>query len=394
MVYESSYFIASTDSSLETTPSTISTFPESSQQTQTQPDSDPSSSTIAIGSDPSTAAQAHLEAPNIPKRSSSRSKLSPDTITSMPNTSANSNNLGKRGSKNSLRGSRSGSVASNSSKQARIQQREARPKRRGILSILNCCSSSENANEIELAEQEVPPKKTKITQKPGRQSTPGVKSEGKKEDGIGGPEYSEHRPAAKPKMITRSSKDKVSLEKPATKEPEPAPTNLEPPLPPLPSTSSSKDEDRDKLATTSEPPKIVDPEESVAVQGTAINDRTPQQEAQDSDVVMPDAPPVVRDTPEDTAKELEKQQMNLPPPPPRNGQEAVSSNSNEARRWLLPPLQPSLKGKKCLVLDLDETLVHSSFKVRSTHALYALLMISDVTSSRLYNTCRDRGSIT
>ncbi|ODV83702.1 hypothetical protein CANARDRAFT_182115, partial [[Candida] arabinofermentans NRRL YB-2248] len=30
--------------------------------------------------------------------------------------------------------------------------------------------------------------------------------------------------------------------------------------------------------------------------------------------------------------------------------------------WLLNPAPESLKGKKCLVLDLDETLVHSSFK--------------------------------
>ncbi|PVG02490.1 NIF-domain-containing protein [Serendipita vermifera] len=30
---------------------------------------------------------------------------------------------------------------------------------------------------------------------------------------------------------------------------------------------------------------------------------------------------------------------------------------------LLPPLAPSHKGRKCLVLDLDETLVHSSFKL-------------------------------
>jgi len=29
---------------------------------------------------------------------------------------------------------------------------------------------------------------------------------------------------------------------------------------------------------------------------------------------------------------------------------------------LLPPLDPRDVGKKCLVLDLDETLVHSSFK--------------------------------
>ncbi|KNZ61734.1 hypothetical protein VP01_1365g4 [Puccinia sorghi] len=32
-------------------------------------------------------------------------------------------------------------------------------------------------------------------------------------------------------------------------------------------------------------------------------------------------------------------------------------------RPLLAPLDPSMRGRKCLVLDLDETLVHSSFKV-------------------------------
>lgn len=32
------------------------------------------------------------------------------------------------------------------------------------------------------------------------------------------------------------------------------------------------------------------------------------------------------------------------------------------RDWLLPPQTPEMKGRKCLVLDLDETLVHSSFR--------------------------------
>jgi carboxy-terminal domain RNA polymerase II polypeptide A small phosphatase len=32
-------------------------------------------------------------------------------------------------------------------------------------------------------------------------------------------------------------------------------------------------------------------------------------------------------------------------------------------RPLLPPISPQHAGRKCLVLDLDETLVHSSFKV-------------------------------
>ncbi|CAG8458563.1 6496_t:CDS:2 [Paraglomus occultum] len=33
------------------------------------------------------------------------------------------------------------------------------------------------------------------------------------------------------------------------------------------------------------------------------------------------------------------------------------------RRWLLDPIGPEHTGRKCLVLDLDETLVHSSFKL-------------------------------
>jgi RNA polymerase II subunit A small phosphatase-like protein len=35
-------------------------------------------------------------------------------------------------------------------------------------------------------------------------------------------------------------------------------------------------------------------------------------------------------------------------------------------RPLLPPVSPQHLGRKCLVLDLDETLVHSSFKVCAT----------------------------
>lgn len=45
-----------------------------------------------------------------------------------------------------------------------------------------------------------------------------------------------------------------------------------------------------------------------------------------------------------------------PPPAP------ASPVSAEENTHLLPPLDPADKGKKCLVLDLDETLVHSSFK--------------------------------
>jgi carboxy-terminal domain RNA polymerase II polypeptide A small phosphatase len=44
----------------------------------------------------------------------------------------------------------------------------------------------------------------------------------------------------------------------------------------------------------------------------------------------------------------------------------IASPEAEKQQYLLPPIDPHFKGKKCLVLDLDETLVHSSFKVLPT----------------------------
>ena len=60
----------------------------------------------------------------------------------------------------------------------------------------------------------------------------------------------------------------------------------------------------------------------------------------------------------------------LPPPPPvpqipTTEDDAEVESIDQKQQWLLPPIAPRFKGKKCLVLDLDETLVHSSFKVGS-----------------------------
>lgn len=275
-------------------------------------------------------------------------------------------------------------------------------KKGGFLSFLNCCSAPENANTIESGDQAVPAKKAKVLQqKPGRQPTPVVKAnasagesstgESKEvtEESIGGPEYSELKPAAKPTMITRSSKDKVPAENsvaqappvPSTAETTESPAATEtrdPPLPPLPTSDvSSPPEVNAGQAMEATPviagtalPQVIEPDESVAEQGTAINDRTVQQEQADSDIAMVDAPPLKTtvDEPSATNQELPQSQVNLPPPPPRNGQDTTTPGSSavtpsDKQRWLLPPLQPHFKGRKCLVLDLDETLVHSSFKI-------------------------------
>jgi len=56
----------------------------------------------------------------------------------------------------------------------------------------------------------------------------------------------------------------------------------------------------------------------------------------------------------------------FPPPPPPPAPE-ISSDAGE-QQWLLPRPLPHLQNRKCLVLDLDETLVHSSFKVSKTRS--------------------------
>lgn len=87
----------------------------------------------------------------------------------------------------------------------------------------------------------------------------------------------------------------------------------------------------------------------------------PQQTAQDEDVKMQDAP-----TEEPTAA-TQSEEKRVPPPPPAVVPTApitfADAGPSEQIR-LLPPIRPEHKGRKCLVLDLDETLVHSSFKVR------------------------------
>ena len=45
-------------------------------------------------------------------------------------------------------------------------------------------------------------------------------------------------------------------------------------------------------------------------------------------------------------------------------------------KQLLPELRPEHAGRKCIVIDLDETLVHSSFKVRFKSKSKTFLQLS------------------
>lgn len=318
----------------------------------------------------------------------------------------------KTGSKDKANSGTGASAGANSFGEAPVGEtttggtgQTAKPKKKGgFLSFLNCCSAPENDHSVELSDQAVPvKKKTKgVEQNPGRQPTPAVgkpnastaeSSAGESKEapgeGIGGPEYSELKGGTEPAMDAHPSVEKVAIPDAPGILPEPKPptssndntTDL--PIPPSKNSLVSNAEPEQDLSSstsavvnTAEPPQLIEPEESVAAQGTIINDRSPQQEAQDSDVAMPDAPPVAPIVPEVPTRETQdfaQTQMNLPPPPPRNGinptpvdpSSAIVPKDREMTKWLLPPLSPRLAGRKCLVLDLDETLVHSSFKVCS-----------------------------
>lgn len=133
-----------------------------------------------------------------------------------------------------------------------------------------------------------------------------------------------------------------------------------------------------------------------ATEEKLIEDRTLKQEATDEDIEMTDShPDVPRTTTDDRAsgeepavhdKESPITQVDQLPPPPSSQPQPhpaapvpvaapVATQANlragtppEMKKALLPALRPEHSGRKCLVLDLDETLVHSSFKVsRSRH---------------------------
>jgi RNA polymerase II subunit A small phosphatase-like protein len=161
------------------------------------------------------------------------------------------------------------------------------------------------------------------------------------------------------------------------------------PLPPLPNQPGRLEigPATNPQVTVQAPTPVVPQEEE-----QIIHDRTPEQEQRDTDIEMTDAPPSLPISANEThtAEETTSQsvqrdsapvKIDLPPPPPlaeRQEQTRTSTGATpqsqsqeaslavtpaETQKWLLPPIRPEFKGKKCLVLDLDETLVHSSFKV-------------------------------
>lgn len=229
-----------------------------------------------------------------------------------------------------------------------------RKKKGGLLSFFGCCGVPDSANTLDANEEPLPSHKLdKIPQRPTTSS----------------------RRTVTPSGEPTSSKSQL-FDKEKEKEIQPVQD---------PSRSAKR-----ASASTSQEQPVVDTESKqttlVGTSGPSITINSPPQENHqenapvphavtkddDSDVNMTDDQPAV---PEQVQPQSEEEQLAKPIPPPPAPVPVVDSSSTnheepeataangETQKWLLPPLEPKFKGKKCLVLDLDETLVHASFKI-------------------------------
>ena len=275
-----------------------------------------------------------------------------------------------------------------------------------LLSKLACCGVSEDANAIDLDEHAIPARKTSQLQSPPEiQATPtkradmsaaeSTTTESKEmaEEKIGGPPYSALKSAGEPRV---QEQPKLNAERTAANNSQlPAEHNetgdaTQLPVPKdvshstgaelgLPLQEEQKNDLQPAILQGQGAAVIVEaPTPTMPSQENATNDRTPLQEKRDSDIEMTDAP---LDEPRSIEPRASTERPEtgvappLPPPPPlaprmdnsflgheRNLTNATTTSA-EQQKWLLPTMRPEFHGKKCLVLDLDETLVHSSFKV-------------------------------
>lgn len=149
------------------------------------------------------------------------------------------------------------------------------------------------------------------------------------------------------------------------------------PLPPVPQDAEKSVRAQDSV---SNPAVVVDAPTAISQkkdQNSTAAAQSSQQDTEATDQAMAEAPSAPS---EEESKSLPNDRnesrtntstTGLPPPPPIPGVSTTGASPGpttaepieEKQQWLLPPIEPRFHGKKCLVLDLDETLVHSSFKV-------------------------------
>lgn len=302
-------------------------------------------------------------------------------------------------------------------------------KKSGFLSFLNCCAApdeSQEANQPEGVQPAKAPKSQPVrAQQPAQARLPQIVS-------TADTSADDSKEVINEKAVQPNSQDALSavpiLPVPESEKPMQGDATVEKPAPSLPAEAPPVQQNAEvrpleagnqpmvaEVPTTGPPhidtsaPSREAPSSSQSPQlqvqaptpvvqqqeDEMILDRTPEQAQRDNDIEMSDSGPSLPLTGQDAAVVVEEEKQaherresssgargDLPPPPPlQNRQEqhdtaAVShdtslvSTPEPTQKWLLPPIQQEMRGRKCLVLDLDETLVHSSFKVSLSENFY------------------------
>lgn len=276
----------------------------------------------------------------------------------------------------------------------------------GLLSIFNCCTPPKahqsidddaDVREVEKLRPSQSTQNTPIANKQDASQQDPAATDAREKNRTGDIAQNPNVPYA-----NKSTAPGLTHGDEASTRPDAAAANVDKSLPPSP-TTANRIENQNALSAAQQAALLAAAGAAggVAVGGasaaaleraehTVITDRTPQQKQIDEDIEMTDAPPTLPlagheasaiPDPEGGAvpQPSTQPQVNLPPPPPPAVEQPVApaattaSNTmteaevappaEPAKPALLPAIRPEHKGRKCLVLDLDETLVHSSFKI-------------------------------
>lgn len=267
-------------------------------------------------------------------------------------------------------------------------------KSRGFLSFLNCCGVPDNANGVDSEEAALPVKPVSAEPQSTRATTPSMFV-------VSSPEVKGSRKLTeceKPAMAARdepveinqktAGEGKVAVEAGAAEKHTATPiaqvddssavTNNQP-LPAIPN-NAEKSTGNSEAHLKANPIVFVEaptPNPVDHVHNNNGNHALLQAATAGDELMDPTLSASYATQEANTVEmaEVPKANSALPPPPPLPmavvnakspacpPEAALAEAIEEKQQWLLPPITDRFKGKKCLVLDLDETLVHSSFKV-------------------------------
>lgn len=301
---------------------------------------------------------------SVPTRTSSvRNQNSPASTASTAVTATGDMEEGGAGTKRRKRdSSRASSINSAGGRQAKSQKPGGIG--RFFSAFLNCCRApdSNDATEEERAR-----KSSKPLSIGSRKSSPVGSKNAQKESGMGESKtiVNEKDDISEVKPAEPASEKEGASSKPVEKAPqEDEKKDL---VAETPSNGADAEQAPSEAAVRAEPSASADSLQQEKEKEATATSAAIASKDKESDVVMADAESTKKEAPVQDAQiaaESASDDADVSTlPGEQSTDEAIAHPEDQEQKWLLPPLAPEFKGKKCLVLDLDETLVHSSFKV-------------------------------